>query len=166
HYGFDHFFWDVLAFGCLGAACERRSRGRFLVCVVASALTISLSVWFGLSGMSAYRGLSGVDSALLVLLFMELWSDAIRSGHPRQMLAPRAHADQHVQLHRPVHRAAAVREPPQRSSHGASERRAARGSDDGVPRRVHADVTALWHARRSDVAHAADRVRRRAVEPG
>jgi len=90
HYGFDHFFWDVLAFGCLGAACERTSRGRFLVCVVASALTISLSVWFGLSGMSAYRGLSGVDSALLVLLFMELWSDATRSGHPRQMLVPAA----------------------------------------------------------------------------
>jgi len=60
------------------------------VCVVASALTISLSVWFGRSGMSAYRGLSGVDSALLVLLFMELWSDAIRSGHPRQMLVPAA----------------------------------------------------------------------------
>ena len=40
--------------------------------------------------MSAYRGLSGVDSALLVLLFMELWSDAIRSGQPKQMLFPAA----------------------------------------------------------------------------
>ena len=90
HYGFDHFFWDVLAFCCLGVACERRSRSRFLTCVVVSALAISLSVWFGLSGMSAYRGLSGVDSALLVLLFMELWSDAIRSGQPKQMLFPAA----------------------------------------------------------------------------
>jgi len=90
HYSFDHFFWDVLAFCCLGVACERRSRSRFLTCVVVSALAISLSVWFGLSGMSAYRGLSGVDSALLVLLFMELWSDAIRSGQPKQMLFPAA----------------------------------------------------------------------------
>ena len=30
------------------------------------------------AGMSAYRGLSGIDSALVVLLFMELWSEADR----------------------------------------------------------------------------------------
>ena len=90
HYGFDHFFWDVLAFGFLGAACERRSRPRFLVSVIASALAISLSVWFGLSGMSAYRGLSGIDSALVVLLFMELWSEAGRSGQPKQIVIPAA----------------------------------------------------------------------------
>ena len=90
HYGFDHFFWDVLAFGFLGAACERRSRPRFLACVIASSLTISLSIWFGLSGMGAYRGLSGIDSALVVLLFMELWSEADRSGQPKQILIPAA----------------------------------------------------------------------------
>jgi rhomboid family GlyGly-CTERM serine protease len=90
HYGFDHFFWDVLAFGFLGAACERRDRPRFLVCVTASALAISLSVWFGLSGMSAYRGLSGIDSALVVLLFMELWSEAGRLGQPKQIVIPAA----------------------------------------------------------------------------
>ena len=90
HYGFDHFFWDVLAFGFLGAACERRSRPRFFACVTASALTISLSIWFGLSGMSAYRGLSGIDSALVVLLFMELWGEADRSGQPKQIVIPAA----------------------------------------------------------------------------
>jgi len=90
HYGFDHFFWDVLAFGFLGAACERRSRPRFLVCVTASALAISLSVWFGMPGMNAYRGLSGIDSALLVLLFMELWSEAGRAGQPKQIVIPAA----------------------------------------------------------------------------
>jgi len=90
HYGFDHFFWDVLAFGFLGAACERRNRPRFLVCVTASALAISLAVWFGLSGIGAYRGLSGIDSALVVLLFMELWSEADGSGQPKQIVIPAA----------------------------------------------------------------------------
>ena len=90
HYGFEHLFWDLLAFGVLGLACERRSRSRFLVCVIASALAISLSVWFCLSDMSAYRGLSGVDSALVVLLFMELRSEAIRSGKPKQIIVPAA----------------------------------------------------------------------------
>ena len=90
HYGFDHFFWDVLAFGFLAAACERRSRPRLFMCVTASALAISLSVWFGMSGMNAYRGLSGIDSALLVLLFMELWSEARCSGQPTQIVIPAA----------------------------------------------------------------------------
>ena len=90
HYGFDHFFWDVLAFGFLAAACERRSRSRLLVCVTASAPAISLLLWFGLPGMSAYRGLSGIDSALVVLLFMELWSEAGRSGQPKQIVIPAA----------------------------------------------------------------------------
>ena len=79
HFGFDHFFWDVLVFGFLAAACERRSRPRLFVCVIASALVISMSIWFGLSGLRVYRGLSGIDSALVVLLFMELWSQACRS---------------------------------------------------------------------------------------
>jgi rhomboid family GlyGly-CTERM serine protease len=88
HYGFDHFFWDVLAFGFLGAACEHRSRARLVVCVIASALAISGSVWFGLSGLRAYRGLSGIDSALVVLLFMELWSDAYHSRPKKQIVVP------------------------------------------------------------------------------
>lgn len=31
--------------------------------------------------MAAYRGLSGIDSALLALLFVELWRDADRPMH-------------------------------------------------------------------------------------
>jgi rhomboid family GlyGly-CTERM serine protease len=90
HYGFDHFFWSVLAFGFLAAACERRSRPRLFVCVTVSALVISLSVRFGLSSIRAYRGLSGIDSALVVLLFMELWSEANRSGRLKQIVIPAA----------------------------------------------------------------------------
>jgi rhomboid family GlyGly-CTERM serine protease len=90
HFGFDHFFWDVLAFGVLAAACERRSRPRLFVCVIASALVISMSVWFGLSGLRVYRGLSGIDSALVVLLFMELWSEACRSRQWKEIVIPAA----------------------------------------------------------------------------
>ena len=85
HYSFDHFFWDVLAFGFLGLACERRSRSRFLVCVTASAFAISLSVWFCLPGMRAYGGLSGVDSALFALLVVELWSEGVHARRPEQV---------------------------------------------------------------------------------
>jgi rhomboid family GlyGly-CTERM serine protease len=80
HYGADHFFWDVLAFSVLGVACEQRSRCRFLVCVAASALAVSLAVWLWLPGMTGYRGLSGIDSALFALLFVEFWGETVRSG--------------------------------------------------------------------------------------
>lgn len=85
HYSFDHFFWDVLAFGFLGLACERRSRSRFLACVIASAFAISLSVWFCLPGMRVYGGLSGVDSALFALLVVELWNEGIRARNLGQV---------------------------------------------------------------------------------
>jgi rhomboid family GlyGly-CTERM serine protease len=86
HYSFDHFFWDVSAFGLLGLACERKSRARFLVCVGASAFAISSAVWFLLPGMTAYRGLSGVDSALFVLLAMELCSEGVSSHKPKEIV--------------------------------------------------------------------------------
>src|SRR5439155_26505388 len=56
----------------------------FLVCIAASTLAISLAVWFWLPGVTDYRGLSGVDSALFGLLFVETWSDADRAGEGRQ----------------------------------------------------------------------------------
>lgn len=79
HYSFDHFFWDVLAFAALGVACERRSRARFLGCVIASALAISASVWLMLPDMQTYRGLSGIDSALFALLTVTMWNDGRQS---------------------------------------------------------------------------------------
>ena len=85
HFGFEHLFWDVLAFGCLGAACERSSRARFLACVAASACAISAAVWFWLPEMTAYRGLSGIDSALFGLLFVGLASDAVRARSSSQV---------------------------------------------------------------------------------
>ena len=85
HYSLDHFAWDFLAFNFLGLACERISRVRFLICVSASALVISLTVWLWLPDMSAYRGLSGVDSALFALLIAELWSEGRRSREPAQV---------------------------------------------------------------------------------
>lgn len=86
HYSFDHLFWDALAFGVLGIGCERRSRPRFLMCVTTSALAISMAVWFGLPGLRAYRGLSGIDAALLTLLFTDLWRESLHARESRQLL--------------------------------------------------------------------------------
>lgn len=69
HWTLDHFLWDGLTLLVLAALCEVRiSRRSLLVTVAGSALAISAGVWLLLPGIERYRGLSGVDSALFVLL--------------------------------------------------------------------------------------------------
>jgi rhomboid family GlyGly-CTERM serine protease len=68
HWSGDHLFWDILAFAVLGWFCERNGVASFLRCVGLSALLIPATLWFALSQMSTYRGLSGLDSALFTLL--------------------------------------------------------------------------------------------------
>jgi rhomboid family GlyGly-CTERM serine protease len=68
HWSADHLGWDLLAFALLGALCERESRSRFLLCVLGGAGAVSLAVWGLLPAVTTYRGLSGLDSALFVLL--------------------------------------------------------------------------------------------------
>jgi rhomboid family GlyGly-CTERM serine protease len=72
HWTPDHLLWDSLAFLVLAALCEARiSRKRLLAAVAGSALAVSASIWF-LPGIERYRGLSGIDSALFVLLAVTL----------------------------------------------------------------------------------------------
>jgi len=59
-------------FLALGALCERVCRSSFVACVAVSAILIPIVVAVALPQMSYYRGLSGLDSALLVLLAMQL----------------------------------------------------------------------------------------------
>jgi rhomboid family GlyGly-CTERM serine protease len=77
HWDLNHGFWDVLMFAVLGATCESRGRGRFLACVVLSAATISVAVWWGIPEMTVYRGLSGIDSALYTLAAALVLRDAL-----------------------------------------------------------------------------------------
>ncbi|MBN1515955.1 rhombosortase [Candidatus Sumerlaeota bacterium] len=68
HLSFEHLFWDLLAFIVLGAFCEHKSRTLFVVCVALSMITISMHVLLFEPGIARYYGLSGVDSALFVML--------------------------------------------------------------------------------------------------
>jgi rhomboid family GlyGly-CTERM serine protease len=72
HWSIDHLGWDVFAFVVLAAGCERTGRARLLACVIASSLAISLGVMVLRPDLAQYRGLSGVDSALFVLLAMDM----------------------------------------------------------------------------------------------
>jgi rhomboid family GlyGly-CTERM serine protease len=72
HWNFSHVLWDALMFVTLGALCERLCRTTFIACVAASAVLIPIVSAAALPVMHHYRGLSGLDSAMFVLLAVQL----------------------------------------------------------------------------------------------
>lgn len=78
HWSGDHLAWDLFMFVVLGVTLEHRNRKRYLALLVASAATISASVFLLQSNIASYRGLSGVDSALFVAVCANLLVDARR----------------------------------------------------------------------------------------
>jgi rhomboid family GlyGly-CTERM serine protease len=70
HWTYEQLAWDALAFLALGVACERRNRAAFHATLLASAITVPLAVLIFAPEVTEYRGLSGLASALFVLLLV------------------------------------------------------------------------------------------------
>jgi rhomboid family GlyGly-CTERM serine protease len=68
HWSYEQLAWDAFAFLLLGIACERRNRAAFHATLLASAIVIPVAVLLFAPNVTAYRGLSGIDSALFALL--------------------------------------------------------------------------------------------------
>ena len=68
HWTADHLLWDVAVFAAAGAACERGGRRTYAALLAAAALGVSAAVFLALPTMRTYRGLSGVDTALVAYL--------------------------------------------------------------------------------------------------
>jgi membrane associated rhomboid family serine protease len=68
HWTYEQLALDAIAFLALGAACARRHRAAFFATLLASAVLVPLAVLAFAPEVIAYRGLSGLDSALFVLL--------------------------------------------------------------------------------------------------
>lgn len=80
HYGTSHLAWDVVVFVAAGAIAERCGRWSYLALLLASATAVSAAVMVLQPGLAAYRGLSGVDSALFVYVCANLLAEAWRAG--------------------------------------------------------------------------------------
>ena len=77
HWSARHLLWNLAVFAVLAVLCESRGRRAFLAAVVSSALLIPPVLWIALPDLEAYRGLSGIDSALFVLAAMLLLREEI-----------------------------------------------------------------------------------------
>jgi len=86
HHSASHLFWNVLAFLLLAAPCERLNRFSFYACLTSSAILIPVALLVTAPQLLTNRGLSGIDSALFVLLLATL----LREEIPRRRLLPLA----------------------------------------------------------------------------
>lgn len=87
HWSFDHLAWDVAAFGMLVVIAWRASAKRLLLALALSAVLIPPAVWIVLPEMGAYRGLSGIDSALFTLVAATVLKEEIEAGRRGMALA-------------------------------------------------------------------------------
>jgi rhomboid family GlyGly-CTERM serine protease len=78
HWDWNHLVWDLAVFVVLGAICEARHCGRYLMCLGVSAVLIPLGICFYLPELNTYRGLSGIDTGLFTMLsgylLIEKWA--------------------------------------------------------------------------------------------
>jgi rhomboid family GlyGly-CTERM serine protease len=80
HWSWDHLFWDAAALLFLGWVLEREDRRSLLICLGLSVVLIPAVVHFGLPDLATYRGLSGIDSAVFVLLAVTLLRKCYADG--------------------------------------------------------------------------------------
>ena len=81
HWSGEHLLWDLLVFAIAAAVWERQGKRRcLLACLVGSALAISLAIWLLLPQMTLYRGLSGIDCALVAAVAVDSIRQARRQG--------------------------------------------------------------------------------------
>ena len=80
HWSWEHLFWDAAALLFLGWVLEREALRSMLICLGLSAILIPAVVHFGLPELTTYRGLSGIDSAVFVLLAVTLFRTCQADG--------------------------------------------------------------------------------------
>jgi rhomboid family GlyGly-CTERM serine protease len=73
HWSTSHLIWNALMFAMLGSLIEVRSRKAMVRALMLSALLIIPAVAYFMPEVTAYRGLSGVASALFLLLACMIW---------------------------------------------------------------------------------------------
>ncbi|MCX6953700.1 MAG: rhombosortase [Verrucomicrobia bacterium] len=72
HFGANHLRWDLGVLLAFGTACERQSRRRCAAALALAAVAITPALWAGQPQFALYRGLSGLDCALVGLFAASL----------------------------------------------------------------------------------------------
>jgi hypothetical protein len=73
HWSWNHLAWDVAVFAILSVLALRLAASRYAICLIISSALIVLEVQCCQHSLIAYRGLSGIDCALVGLIVAALW---------------------------------------------------------------------------------------------
>lgn len=77
HWSWNHLAWDLFAFGLLSLLCLRLSPARYGTCLLVAAVFIPMEVKVNQPLIESYRGLSGLDTALMGLVVAALWRQPV-----------------------------------------------------------------------------------------
>jgi rhomboid family GlyGly-CTERM serine protease len=80
HWSVDHLVWDLAAFALLVWIGWRKGPRRLLLTLAASAVSISVAIWFVAGEITRYRGLSGIDSALFTFVALTVLKEELEHG--------------------------------------------------------------------------------------
>jgi hypothetical protein len=83
HWSDSHLFWDLVVFAIVGVLCEFLYPKHFWRTLLSSSILIPVLVMISEPQLLCYRGLSGLDSALVALLVTRLLLEDIRRGNPQ-----------------------------------------------------------------------------------
>jgi rhomboid family GlyGly-CTERM serine protease len=83
HFGLEHLAWDAAVFVLLAVLCWRLGKRRSLVSLATATLAIPAALWILQPGLSTYRGLSGLDSALFVTAALGMGQRLCGEGRDR-----------------------------------------------------------------------------------
>ena len=86
HWNHDHFVWDAMLFLILAIDRERAGRRQMLGALFLAAVAIPCALLMFQPEMLLYRGLSGLDSALFVLLCLDVARERAREGEMRWVM--------------------------------------------------------------------------------
>lgn len=83
HWSDSHLFWDLVVFAIVGVLCEFLYPKHFWRTLLSSSILIPVLVMISEPQLLCYRGLSGLDSALVALLVTRLLLEDIRRRNPQ-----------------------------------------------------------------------------------
>ncbi|MBD3676588.1 MAG: rhombosortase [Planctomycetaceae bacterium] len=82
HWNVDHLFWDLSMFLVLGTILERDERPRMWLCLGLCFASIVPAIAIWMPEFQTYRGLSGIDSGLFILLMTLILKENWNSSKP------------------------------------------------------------------------------------
>ncbi len=87
HCSLDHLLLDALVLALAGTVYQLRGGRRLLPCIALAALTVPAAIWLVMPQLASYRGLSGLDAAVTMLLAVSMLGHGVAARQRGDIVA-------------------------------------------------------------------------------